>query len=59
MSFSGSVFSNFFTGGWSGPASTHYMIERDALLEMRASESDPNEMRWLTTAIEATEKNIE
>ena len=50
---------NFFTGGWSGPASVHYTTEKDALVQMRASETNPNALRWLNEAIKATASNIE
>jgi hypothetical protein len=53
------VHANFFTGGWSGPASLHYTTEKDALVQMRASETDPNALRWLNEAIKATDANIE
>jgi hypothetical protein len=53
------VHANFFTGGWSGPASLHYAAERDALVQIRATETDPNALRWLNEAIKATETNIE
>jgi hypothetical protein len=53
------VHANFFTGGWSGPASLHYSTEKNALVEIRASENNPNAMRWLNDAINATEDNIE
>ena len=53
------VHANFFTGGWSGPASLHYSTEKNALVQMRASETDPNALRWLNKAISATDANIE
>ena len=53
------VHANFFTGGWSGPASLHYTTEKDALVQMRASETNPNALRWLNEAIKATDANIE
>jgi hypothetical protein len=53
------VHANFFTGGWSGPASLHYSSEKEALQQMRASETDPNALRWLNEAIKATDANIE
>lgn len=53
------VHANFFTGGWSGPASLHYSTEKNALVEIRASETDPNATRWLNDAIRATDANIE
>jgi hypothetical protein len=53
------VHANFFTGGWSGPASFHYSTQKDALVQMRATETDPNARRWLDEAIGATDANIE
>jgi hypothetical protein len=53
------VFSNFFTGGWSGPASSHYATEKDALVKIRAFETDPNALRWLNDAIKSTDANME
>ena len=53
------VHANFFTGGWSGPANLHYTTEKDALVQMRASETNPNALRWLNEAIKATASNIE
>jgi hypothetical protein len=53
------VHANFFTGSWSGPASLHYSNEKDALMQMRASETDPHALRWLDAAIRATDANIE
>jgi hypothetical protein len=50
---------NFFTGGWSGSASSHYTAEKNALFQIRASETDPNALRWLNEAIAATEENVE
>jgi hypothetical protein len=52
------VMSNFLTGGWWGPASSHYGTEKDALLEIKASETDPNALRWLNDAIAATDANM-
>ena len=54
-----SVFSNFFTGGWSGPASGHYATERAALIEIRDKETDANALRWLDEAIAATTESME
>jgi hypothetical protein len=53
------VFANFFTGGWSGPASSHYATEKQILTQLKSDETDPNALRWLNNAIEATQKNLE
>jgi hypothetical protein len=53
------VFGNFFTGSWAGPASAHYLSEKNTLEELKATESDPNALRWLEDAIESLEQYIE
>jgi len=53
------VHANFFTGGWNGPASLHFSTEKNALVQIRASETNPNAVRWLNEAISATDANIE
>jgi hypothetical protein len=53
-----SVFANFFTGGWTGPASSHYETQRQVLTELKSGETNPHALRWLNTAIESTEKSL-
>jgi hypothetical protein len=53
------VYANFFTGGFSGPASAHYEIEKSNLLQIKSQEVDPNALRWLDDAIKATEAHRE
>jgi hypothetical protein len=53
------VFSNFFTGSWSGPASSHYATESEVLTRLKSAETDPNALRWLNNAIDATKRNLE
>jgi hypothetical protein len=53
------VFANFFTGGWTGPASSHYAMEKEILAQLKSAETDANALRWLNNAIDATEKNLE
>jgi hypothetical protein len=53
------VFANFFTGGWGGPASSHYATEKETLTELKSAETDPNALRWLNNAIVAVENNLE
>jgi hypothetical protein len=53
------VFANFFTGAWAGPASAHYMSEKGTLEELKATETDPNALRWLGEAIGDLERQIE
>jgi hypothetical protein len=52
------VFANFFTGSWSGPASSHYATEKEILAQLKSVETDPNALRWLNDAIAATENNL-
>ena len=49
---------NFYTGGWTGPASTHYATEREALAELRSKENNPNALRFLNTAIEGVDEQL-
>jgi hypothetical protein len=37
----------------------HYLTEKDALVRMRVSETNPNAQRWLDEAIRETDANIE
>jgi hypothetical protein len=53
------VFANFFTGGWSGPASSHYAAEKQVLVQLKSIETDPNALRWLNNAIDSTEERLE
>jgi hypothetical protein len=55
----GAVFANFFTGGWSGPASTHYAAEKETLVQLKSEETNPNALRWLNEAIDSTERSYE
>lgn len=51
------VFSNFFTGGWSGPASAHFALLRDELNQLKAAEKNPYALRWLNNAIASVEQS--
>lgn len=53
------VHSNFFTGGWSGPASAHYAEELAHLQSMKKEEDNPNALKWLNDAINATNNNMQ
>jgi hypothetical protein len=53
------VHASFFTGGWSGPASSHYATMRDQVLQLKKEEKNPYALRWLEQAIEATEHYME
>jgi hypothetical protein len=54
-----SVFSNFFTGGWSRTASSHYDEQRSVLKHLKPNEENPHASRWLNIAIDSTEKSLE
>jgi hypothetical protein len=54
----GAVSANFFTGGWSGPASAHYATESQVLTALKSDETDPNALRWLNNAIDAVENSL-
>jgi len=51
--------SNFFTGGWVGPASTHYATEKQALTQLRSKETNPSALRFLSAAIGATDEGLQ
>jgi hypothetical protein len=53
------VSANFFTGGWTGPASSYFAREKEVLVGLKEAETDPNALRWLNNAIDATEKNLQ
>ena len=53
------VLSSFYTGGWTGPASTHYATERATLAELRSKETNPNALRFLNTAIAGTDESLQ
>jgi hypothetical protein len=53
------VHANFFTGRWIGSASLYYTTEKDALVQMRASETNPNALGCLNEAIKATNAHID
>jgi hypothetical protein len=51
--------SNYSTEGWTGPASTHYMSKKNALLDFKKEEKDGNVLRWIDEYLEILEKDIE
>ncbi|MDR3409935.1 MAG: hypothetical protein P4L87_03155, partial [Formivibrio sp.] len=53
------VFANFYTGGWTGPASSHYESQKQVLEQIRLNETHPNALRWLNVAIESNDQNLE
>lgn len=42
------LIANFYSEGWSGPASAHYQGKLDALRQQAVDETDPNVLRWVT-----------
>lgn len=54
-----SIYNNFFTGGFSGPASAHYSDVLDRLKSLLGGEKDINAKRWLRDAIESTSNTLE
>jgi hypothetical protein len=50
---------NFYTEGWSGPASLHYQQRRDHLVDFKKGENNENVKRWLDEMIDSLDKQIE
>jgi len=50
---------NYFTEGWVGAASEHYMTKKQQLMEFRSGENDPNVIKWIEENIAILEKDIE
>ncbi len=50
---------NFYTEGWSGPASLHYQQKKEQLLAFKKGEDNENVKRWLDEMIESLDKQIE
>jgi len=53
------LIANFWTEGWSGPASLHYQNKKQHLLEFRKGETDKNVLQWLDEYIRSLDKQIE
>lgn len=51
--------SNFFSEGWTGPASLHYQQRRDGLASSLTQETNENVKKWLTEFISILDKYIE
>lgn len=51
--------SNFYTEGWSGPASLHYQQKKEQLVSFKESEDNENVKRWLDEMIDSLDKQIE
>ena len=50
---------NFYTEGWSGPASLHYQQRKNQLIDFKKSEDNENVKRWLDEMIDSLNKQIE
>lgn len=50
---------NFFSEGWSGPASLHHKKQLDKILPFRDTETNQNVIRWLDEYIEQRKQAIE
>ncbi len=50
---------NFYTEGWSGPASLHYQQKKEQLLAFKEGEDNENVKRWLDEMIDSLDKQIE
>lgn len=55
----GNLIANFYSEGWSGPASIHYQLKRDGLVEFRKDETDEKVKKWLDEIIAGLNKDIE
>lgn len=51
--------SNYFTEGWSGPASQHYIEKKEKLLEFKKGERNDNVLKWVEEALDRLEMHIE
>ncbi len=50
---------NFYTGGWTGPTSSHFIEEKKILLDYKKNETDKNIIRWIDEFIDYLDKVIE
>lgn len=53
------LFSNFFTDGWSGPASIHYRKKRDVARNWLSGETSEHVISWLEEYIDRLSSRIE
>jgi hypothetical protein len=53
------LFGNFYTDGWSGPASEHYRIKRDQARAWLNGETSPHVIEWLEKYIDELTSQIE
>lgn len=54
-----SLRANFWTEGWSGPASLHYQKKKHHLIDFRKEETDKNVLQWIDEYIESLGQQIE
>ena len=54
-----SLYANFSSEGWSGPASLHYQQKRDGLLAFKEQETNENVRRWIDKFVISLNKQIE
>lgn len=50
---------NFYTEGWTGPASQHYQKKKIELLAFKQGEDNENVKKWIDEMIDSLEKQIE
>lgn len=51
--------SNYSTESWTGPASSHYLIKKNDLLNFKKEEKDENVIKWIDAYFEILEQDIE
>ena len=55
----GSLSGNYFTEGWTGPASLHFIGKKNALLEFKKEEKNENVIKWIDENLEILEERID
>lgn len=50
---------NYFSGAWTGPETQHLLSKQQALLELRAKETNENVRLWIDGYLEAIERDLE
>lgn len=53
------LIANFWSGGWSGPASLHYQKKKDEMLKFKENENNENVKRWIDEYVSGLDKDIE
>lgn len=54
-----SLMANFSTEGWSGPASLHYQLKKQELLDFRKDEDNENVKRWIDEYVSSLDQQID